>query len=222
MKYSKLIDCPSAKYTDKGSSKDHGVVPNVGNGYLDVYDFYFSELRDKNINFLEIGISLDHSDPGGSSLWMWKEYFHKSNIYGLDIDPACKCKKRDGITVYIGNQNDPEILSKIIRDVDGLDVVIDDGSHVNKHIITSFEHLFKHINPGGYYIIEDLGNSSANINQFFTMWPGMKHNDPNEDLRNDKNDMDNFFIQLIDAMNSRQMPIGLVHFWYHMCVVKKI
>jgi len=36
------------------------------------------------------------------------------------------------------------------------DVVIDDGSHVNEHVRTSFRTLFPYLRDGGVYAIEDL------------------------------------------------------------------
>jgi hypothetical protein len=43
------------------------------------------------------------------------------------------------------------------------DVVIDDGSHVSAHQITSFYFLFNHLRAGGFYVIEDIQTS---------FWPG--------------------------------------------------
>ena len=37
------------------------------------------------------------------------------------------------------------------------DLIIDDGSHVNAHILASFNALFgDYLKPGGFYVIEDL------------------------------------------------------------------
>ena len=38
----------------------------------------------------------------------------------------------------------------------GIDVVIDDGSHVMEHIDTTFQTLFPLLREGGTYIVEDL------------------------------------------------------------------
>jgi len=51
-----------------------------------IYERYFEILRDKDINFLEIGIGgYDNPNAGGESLRMWKAYFAKAHIYGLDF-----------------------------------------------------------------------------------------------------------------------------------------
>ncbi len=35
------------------------------------------------------------------------------------------------------------------------DIIVDDGSHINKHVITTFNILFPLLNHGGLYVIED-------------------------------------------------------------------
>jgi hypothetical protein len=47
-------------------------------GYTKVYYEIMKELKDENINFLEIGIYF------GASLRMWHEFFKKGKIYGID------------------------------------------------------------------------------------------------------------------------------------------
>jgi hypothetical protein len=42
------------------------------------------------------------------------------------------------------------------------DIIIDDGSHVGEHILTSFKILWSTVKPGGYYIIEDLHSIYSN------------------------------------------------------------
>ena len=39
------------------------------------------------------------------------------------------------------------------------DIVIDDGSHVNRHVHHSFRTLWPHLAPGGLYVVEDLQTS---------------------------------------------------------------
>jgi hypothetical protein len=38
-------------------------------------------------------------------------------------------------------------------------VVIDDGSHIGGDICTSFDALWPHLQPGGWYVVEDLATS---------------------------------------------------------------
>jgi SAM-dependent methyltransferase len=125
--------------------------PTQGHGYTIFYEYYFKNYRLEKIRLLEIGV-LD-----GRSLATWREYFPHAEIFGLDIDPACKRFEDDRTKIVIGSQADKETLASVRRAVPGgFDIIIDDGSHYTKHIIASFEGLFEHLRPGGVYVIEDL------------------------------------------------------------------
>ena len=80
--------------------------------YFDVYDErYFSRFHGKDVNILEVGVQ------NGGSARMWKHYFThngvKVNIYGVDIDKRCKNFKDEGISIFIGSQEDREFWQKI-------------------------------------------------------------------------------------------------------------
>ena len=59
----------------------------------------------------------------------------------------------------IGSQIDSKFLASVVEEMGGIDVVIDDGSHISQHVIKSFEILYPMLNPGGLYFIEDLHTS---------------------------------------------------------------
>ena len=59
--------------------------------------------------------------------------------------------------IVIGDQGDPATLDQWVYQTGGnFDVVIDDGSHLNDHMLTSFKHLWPHVVPGGLYFVEDI------------------------------------------------------------------
>ena len=119
-------------------------------GFLDIYEKYFEPLREKKLNILEIGVDK------GDSLRLWKEYFFNSKICGLDIE---KDFNINDVEIYQGDQNDKALLNKIVNKYGKFDIIIDDGSHVSKHIINSFNYLFEHLSYNGLYIVEDLQTS---------------------------------------------------------------
>lgn len=191
---------------------------------LDIYDKYFREFRGKAVNILEIGVLR------GSSLKVWKRYFGKGRIYGLDIDPATKQYEEDRIFIEIGNQADEGVLNRISERAKAFDIIIDDGSHVNKHIIKSFEYLFAKLKNGGIYIIEDLRCTYDKLEEIDfgdgrkgarEIWPGMKYNNPDENLNNDRADMDKFFAKLIHDLDYHKRDISSVHFWSDIAVIIK-
>ena len=58
-----------------------------------------------------------------------------------------------------GDQTDPVFLTELTNREGPFDNIIADGSHVQSHIITSFETLFPLMNRGGIYVIEDTQTS---------------------------------------------------------------
>ena len=120
-------------------------------GFLDIYEKYFESLRNKKLNILEIGVDK------GDSLRLWKEYFTNAKICGIDIDK--KNFTIQDVEIIQGDQNDKVLLNKLAEKYGKFDIIIDDGSHVSRHIINSFNHLFDHLSKNGLYIVEDLQTS---------------------------------------------------------------
>jgi cephalosporin hydroxylase len=122
--------------------------------YFDIYEKYLSKYQNTPAVLLEIGI-----DEGGSLL-MWKNYLGKdSKIIGLDINPKCKNLAKECFEIYIGNQNDENIINEIKKNNPKIDIVIDDGSHNMEDMIASFEFLYDFIDSNGIYIAEDTHTS---------------------------------------------------------------
>lgn len=124
--------------------------------YLPLYDRYFAPLiaraDNKTIRFLEIGVS------HGGSLQLWREKFgKKAVIFGIDINPKCaKFDGERGIQIRIGSQADPNFLTKVVAEMGGVDIILDDGSHHAAHMRKSFDVLYPLLADGGIYVIEDL------------------------------------------------------------------
>lgn len=118
--------------------------------YFDIYERHLERFRSAAPVMLEIGVS------GGGSLAMWKDYLGPgARIVGIDIDPACKAHEAENIEVSIGSQDDPALIRQLLQKYPHLDVVLDDGSHMNSHMTRSFGLLYGHVAPRGIYIVED-------------------------------------------------------------------
>jgi len=124
--------------------------------YAQHYATHFAAFRRKRINLLEIGVG-GYSDPrsGGASLRMWKDYFPKANIFAVDVfDKSPLEQKR--IRIFQGSQDDPAFLAEVVRTIGRIDIIVDDGSHINAHVLKTFDILFDALADGGLYVIEDL------------------------------------------------------------------
>ena len=130
-----------------------------GHWYMQHYQRYFEPLRKKPLNLLEIGVGGENNPrSGGQSLRTWKRFFPKARIVGIDIfDKTHFSQPR--IDVRICDQTDAMGLRKLSDEYGGFDIIIDDGSHVNEHVIKTFHALFPLLRPNGIYAIEDTQTS---------------------------------------------------------------
>jgi hypothetical protein len=119
--------------------------------YFPIYERHFRDFVYKPVTFLEIGCGR------GGSLQMWKRYFGPhARIVGIDVLPECKNFEEDQIEIRIGQQQDTEFLQGVIDEVGPPDIVLDDGSHVMSHVVTSFRYLYPRVMKNGVYMVEDL------------------------------------------------------------------
>lgn len=128
-----------------------GRVAHKWHHYLPLYERYFAPYRDRPVRMLEIGVFK------GGSLDLWRRFFGPELIlFGIDVDPACARFDGQSAQVRIGSQDDPDFLRRVVAEMGGIDIVLDDGSHQSPHIRASLDVLFPLLNPGGIYMIEDL------------------------------------------------------------------
>lgn len=121
--------------TDKAS--DH-------HGYL---DFYQKNLPKNPKRLLEVGVQ------GGESIAMWREYYPKAEIVGIDITEPLDI---EGATCLKINSNDVYELKKLGK----FDLIIDDGSHrmLDQQVFMQFA-LDNMLSDNGVFVMEDLHTS---------------------------------------------------------------
>lgn len=184
----------------------------AGLSYTDIYSRYFEPIRYQHLNILEIGVLR------GASLRMWKEYFPNSIIYGLDIDPACKNYEEDRIHITVGSQTDSSVLQQVVNEAQLFDVIIDDGSHVNRMIETSFKYLWPHLVSKGWYIIEDLGCS---FQACWESWPGMSLNS-SKNFDNKREEIEAFYLEMLRNMDRHLGNVLSIQFWPYIMFTQKV
>ncbi len=120
--------------------------------YFEIYDHLLKPYYGTDITYVEIGVQ------NGGSLEVARELFGgHSKIVGLDIDARCKALESSGIAshIVIGSQVDEKTLAELILLAPEIDILIDDGSHVQSHMIATFINLFPYVKENGVYTIED-------------------------------------------------------------------
>jgi demethylmacrocin O-methyltransferase len=189
--------------------------------YAQHYQQHFHKLRKKKIKILEIGVGGD-DDPkrGGASLRMWKKYFPNGLIYSIDIhDKSFLQEKR--IKIFRGSQADEDFLREVYKEIGSVDIIVDDGSHINEHVIKSFKCLFPLLKDGGIYVGEDLQTA---------YWP--RYGGDSVNLNNTATSM-GFFKTLVDGINYIEFErpgysptyfdahITSIHFYHNMAFIYK-
>jgi hypothetical protein len=119
--------------------------------YFDIYHRHFEAFRGKPLTLVEFGVF------HGGSLQMWKHYFGaQARIVGVDINPACASLTEDQVEIRIGDQGDRSFLRSLRDELGEIDILIDDGAHMMRHQVATFEELFPAVRDGGVYLVEDL------------------------------------------------------------------
>lgn len=189
--------------------------------YTPHYNSHFKKLRFKSINLLEIGVG-GYESPfeGGNSLRMWKKFFPFGKIYAIDIYNKSPQEERR-IKIFEGSQVDELFLASICNQIGEFDLIIDDGSHINEHVIKSFEFLFPKLKKGGIYVIEDTQTS---------YWED--YGGTSKDF-NYKGTIYDYFKSLIDSLNHQEFMIPgykksyfdkhviSIHFYHNMIFIYK-
>jgi hypothetical protein len=160
--------------------------------YTQHYQRYFAPLRKNRLNILEIGVGgYERSEAGGGSLRMWKAYFRKSRIVGIDLYDKVQLSEHR-IDIRQCDQTDSEALLRLSREYGGFDIIIDDGSHLNEHVIKTFGVLFPMLRQNGIYVVEDTQTA------YWPTWGG--------GIGNPHNSME-FFKGLVDSLNHVEYPL---------------
>ncbi len=142
-KFGELTNLANKYETDKYSS----------HFYTEVYEYFFYPMKYKARKICEIGIWK------GASLKMFKDYFQKATIYGIDINDASGLDS-NRIKTFVADQANKAQLKSFFDTYGGdFDIIIDDAGHTMEQQQISFGYLFKYVKQGGYYIIEEVHTS---------------------------------------------------------------
>jgi len=188
--------------------------------YTPHYQRHFAHLRDREMLVLELGIGgYAREQQGGASLKMWKWFFPRAQVVGVDIqDKSFVNEPR--IRAFEGSQVDRRLMRRIVHRFGNPTIVIDDGSHRPPHVIKSFQILFPMLADGGLYVIEDIQTS------YWPAWKGsLDPDDPRTSMAMVK--------RLLDGLNHEEfldesydpsytdLHVVAVHCYHNLVVIEK-
>src|SRR5262249_28193075 len=120
-----------------------------------------------------------------------------------------------------GSQVDEAFLDEVVKSIGKLDIVIDDASHQNEHVIRTFELLFPRMAENGFYVIEDTQTS---------YWESCGGS---SEARSGARTSMEFFKRLIDGLNYQEFElkdylptfydrhIVSIHFYHNIIFIQK-
>ena len=161
-------------------SNKHGTDKCKKHSYQYIYANLFEELKEKEINFLEIGIG------NGNSLLLWHEYFQNAlNIFGIENNPKNIAttnsklfyqsiddaqqpghKREQKIQLLEGTSTDRGRTDHFEKEF--FDIIVDDGSHIIGDQLVTLLNLWDKLKINGYYIIEDL--EASHYSKYFFLF----------------------------------------------------
>ncbi len=144
-----LIDLVDNRNTDK----------NTTHSYLELYNTLLTRMRTTATNVLEVGIG-NFGPKNGGSLKLWRDYFTKAQVYGLDIIPRHMVLDEllDDPRVVLYTQTnayDPEFVDKTFKEM-RFDFMLDDGPHTLESMLKFIELYADLLTDDGILIIEDV------------------------------------------------------------------
>ena len=124
--------------------------------YMPVYERIFSDLRDRKVSLLEIGVYT------GGCLCMWRDFFSEdSEIEGIDIHCASLDRAALGDIVV----HDVDVMK---WDTDKIyDIIIDDASHEAYDQAATLKNLWGNVSDGGVFVVEDVNRALGSLIEDF-------------------------------------------------------
>ena len=149
--------------------------PQIKHAYTPFYYELFNSRRQSIKKVLEIGIGTtrgNYHQPEivyelgirpqlcqGASLYMWRDFFPKAEVYGADTNPEAMFED-ERIQTYLCDERKEEDVVRLIETIGSdIDIVVDDASHRVADQVFLAKTLLPLLKKDVIYIIEDVGHS---------------------------------------------------------------
>ena len=120
-------------------------------GYAKIYENYFKEIKKNRMNIIELGAFYGNAS---AALYF---YFKNSFIFSADINPDMFLYRSKRIkNFYTDTSSRSSIQENLLKMDIKFDIIIEDASHMLKDQIISLFMLFKSLQSGGLFIIEEI------------------------------------------------------------------
>ena len=138
----------------------------IAHGYAKIYEKYLKDNKNRILSIIELG-----SFYGNASAAFFF-YFKNAKIYSADINPDMYLYSSKRLKNFFTDTSSRSSIEKnIINKNIKFDLIIEDASHMLKDQIISLFTLFRTLNSGGLFIVEEIDfpekREDMRINQDF-------------------------------------------------------
>ncbi len=143
-----LTDIADELSLDQGTQK---------HAFTELYHMLLQPLRKRSLDMVLLGLGDPSDAEAGTSptLPMWLKYLTKTHITAIDERAYAKVKD-ERVTKVKSSFDRIEDMAIVAENLENIDLVLDDASHLSHHQQNAFVTLFPKLKSGGLYIIEDL------------------------------------------------------------------
>ncbi len=129
--------------------KDNKIIN--AHGYARTYEIHFKEIKQKKLNIIELGAFYGNAT---AALYF---YFKNSFIFSADINPDMFLYRSKRVKNFFANTSSRNsVQENLLKKNLKFDIIIEDASHMLKDQIISLFMLFKTLQAGGLFIIEEI------------------------------------------------------------------
>ena len=127
-----------------------------GHGFARFYEKHLKKYYLEKIKILEIG------SFSGASAASFSKYFKNAKVFCFDINISNFKYKSENIYTYGVDIRDERKIKILINsifqkfNIQGFDIIIDDGSHNLSDMLSSLKFFFNYLNKEGTFILEDF------------------------------------------------------------------
>ena len=123
----------------------------IAHGYAKIYEKYLKDNKNRILSIIELG-----SFYGNASAAFFF-YFKNAKIYSADINPDMYLYSSKRLKNFFTDTSSRSSIEKnIINKNIKFDLIIEDASHMLKDQIISLFTLFRTLNSGGLFIVEEI------------------------------------------------------------------
>lgn len=121
----------------------------------------YHEFYDRELSSVVCRKVLEYGVLNGDSIRWLRQRYPAASLYGADIlEEREGWPRGPGIRYYRVDQASPRSIKAMLDDIgEGIDLVIEDGSHLPEHQTNCLVETIPRISAGGAYVLEDLHTS---------------------------------------------------------------